>query len=224
MLAAGALLLAATPGAGMSNVMAAVAHANVALSVTLTALASLLAVVTLPAVAALGISIFVGDGVEVDVPVTTLMFQMVVFLALPIGAGMLVRARKAEASKRYVSRANRIAVIGILVATVLGALSNDGSLPAGSEFASAALAGAAWTLCAMAIGWGLGTLLDLDANDRFTFLIEFSARNLAMTIIVAVASLGSLDLGVFAAAYSMTGFPLVLLLSLLRGRMARSAE
>jgi BASS family bile acid:Na+ symporter len=221
MMTAGAILLAATPGAGMSNVAAAVGRANVALSVTLTALASLLAVVTLPALAALGISVFVGDDLEVDVPVATLMIQLIVFLALPIATGMWVRARRPEASKRYVSRANRIAVIGILVATVLGALTNQDSLPGGAEFAQAALAGSLWTVCAMAIGWGLASLLDLDADDRFTFLIEFSARNIAMTIIVAVASLGSLGLGVFAAAYSMTGFPLVLLLAILRGRLAR---
>lgn len=59
--AAGAMLLAATPGAGMSNVMAAVAGANVALSVTLTAVSSLLAVITLPLLTAFGIRVFIGE-------------------------------------------------------------------------------------------------------------------------------------------------------------------
>ncbi len=70
----------------------------------------------------------------------------------------------------------------------------------------------------MLIGWSMGTLLRLDRDERFTFLIEFSARNIAMTVIVALGSLGRLDLGLFAAAYSMTRFPAVILFSILRGR------
>ncbi len=216
--AVGAILLAATPGAGMSNVMAAVAGANVALSVTLTAVASLLAVVSLPLLAAVGIRMFLEDGVDVDVPVGFLVSQLVFFLAIPIGIGMWVRSRRPEASKAYVSRANRFAVIAILIATVLGAASGNDLLPTGAEFAWAVLAAVAWTVCAMAIGWGLGNALALDPHDRFTFLIEFGARNLALTIIVAVGSLGRLDLGLFAGAYSMSGFPLVLVLAILRGR------
>ena len=60
--AVGAILLAASPGAGMSNLMAAIAGAHVALSVTLTAISSVLAVVTLPALTGLGMSIFMADG------------------------------------------------------------------------------------------------------------------------------------------------------------------
>ncbi|MBW2396595.1 MAG: bile acid:sodium symporter, partial [Deltaproteobacteria bacterium] len=216
--AAGAMILAATPGAGMSNVMAAVAGANVALSVTLTAVSSLLAVISLPAFTAFSIEFFFGNSGGVDVPVLTLAMQLGLFLALPIGFGMLVRSRRPEASKRYVTRANRAAVVAILLLTVLGAISQQSLLPSGEEFVRAMLAAGAWTLFAMAIGWGLGWLLSLNPHDRFTFVIEFAARNLAITIIVAVGSLGRLDLGVFAGAYSMTGFPLVILLSVLRGR------
>ncbi len=219
----GALLLAATPGAGMSNVMAAVAGADVALSVTLTAVSSLLAVVTLPTIAALGISMWIGDSQVVEVPVTAMVQQLVLFLAIPIALGMWVRARRPEASQRYVSTANRVAVVGVLVLTALSALSGENSLPSGAEFLRAAAAALVWTLCAMALGWGMGTLLSLGRDQRFTFFIEFSARNLALTVIIAVAAMGRLDLGLFAAVYGSTGFVLVLLVAVLRGRL-RAAE
>lgn len=222
--AAGAVLLAATPGAGMSNVMAAVSGANVALSVTLTAVSSLLAVVTLPALAAFGISFFIGDSVDVDVPVLNIVGQLVSFLAVPIGLGMWLRARRPESAQRYVSVANRVAVVAVLVLTALGIAGNENPLPAGSEFLWALFAAFAWTLCAGGIGFGVGSFLGLDANDRFTFAIEFSARNLALTFIIAVASLGRLDLGFFTAAYSMTGFPLVILLAVARGRLVRKTR
>ena len=74
-------------------------------------------------------------------------------------------------------------------------------------------------IAAMAIGWVAALLLDLDADDRFTFLIEFSARNIALAFIIATASLGRLDLALFTGAYSMTGFPLVMAAAALRGRL-----
>ncbi len=222
-LAAGAVLLAATPGAGMSNVMAAISSANVALSVTLTAIASLLAVITMPLMATLGLSFGLGDAGGANGPLGTLFTQLVLFLAIPIGLGMVVRFRRPDAAARYVWRANRFAVIAILILTPFGAIVNRDMLPSGAEFLPALGAGLAWTGAAMAIGWSIGALLRLDSDDRFTFYIEFSARNVAMTFIVAIGSLGRLDLALFAAAYSITGFPVVIVLSILRGRRRRSA-
>ncbi|MCP4905161.1 MAG: hypothetical protein GY910_09275 [bacterium] len=221
-LAAGAVLLAATPGAGMSNVMTAIANANVALSVTLTAIASILAVIVMPLMATVGLSFFVGDAVDVEVPLANLFSQLVFFLGIPIGLGMFVRSRRPEASKRYITTANRFAVVAILCLTPLSAMSNQERLPSGGEFLGALAAGLAWTGAAMLIGWGTAALLRLERNDRFTFLIEFSARNIAMTFIVAIGSLGRLDLALFAGAYSITGYPAVILLSILRGRRVRA--
>jgi BASS family bile acid:Na+ symporter len=215
---AGAVILAASPGAGMSNVMTAVAGAHVALSVTLTAVSSVLAVVTLPVLTALGMVVFVGDAADVEVPVGYLMSQMGLFLLLPISLGMLVRARVGDATQRYVSWANRIAVVAIIVLTFVSASGSQTALPSGSEFTRALLAASVWTVVAMGIGWGLARALRLDADDRFTFLIEFSARNIALAIIVAVSSLGRIELGFFSGVYTMTGFPAAIGLAVIRGR------
>jgi BASS family bile acid:Na+ symporter len=215
---AGAVILAASPGAGMSNVMAAVAGAHVALSVTLTAVTSVLAVVTLPALTALGMRFFIGDAADVEIPVGYLVSQMALFLLLPICLGMGARAWFGDATLRVVSWANRIAVIAIIALTVVSASGSQSAMPSGEELTRALLAGALWTVFAMGIGWSLARLLQLDADDRFTFLIKFSARNVALAFIVAVSSLGRLDLGFFSGAYAATGFPAAILISVIRGR------
>lgn len=216
---AGAVILAASPGAGMSNVMTAVAGAHVALSVTLTAVSSVLAVVTLPFLTAMGMRLFIGDAADVEVPVGYLISQMALFLLLPIALGMGARARFGDATLRYVSWANRTAVIAIIALTVVSASGSQTALPSGDEFTRALVAGALWTVFAMGIGWGLARLMELDADDRFTFLIEFSARNIALAFIVAVSSLGRLELGFFSGAYAATGFPAAILVAVLRGRL-----
>jgi BASS family bile acid:Na+ symporter len=217
-LAAGAMLLAASPGAGMSNLMAAIAGAHVALSVTLTAISSVLAVVTLPMITGLGLSLFFGEGSDVAVPVERLMGQMLAFLLLPIGVGMLLRARIGEGVQNAIPWINRLAIVGIVATSLLSGANSGLELPTGAALALAALACVLWTLLAMTIAWILGALLDLDADDRFTFLVEFSARNIALAFIVAISSLGRLELGLFAGVYALVGYPGVIVLSMVRGR------
>jgi hypothetical protein len=60
----------------------------------------------------------------------------------------------------------------------------------------------------MAIGWGVARALGLGPVDRFTFLIEFSARNVAVASIVALSGLDRLDLTFFGGVYVAIGYPL----------------
>jgi BASS family bile acid:Na+ symporter len=221
---AGAVILAASPGAGMSNVMAAVAGAHVALSVTLTAVSSVLAVVTLPMLTALGMTVFIGDASEVEIPLGYLVSQMALFLLLPITAGMLVRASLGDRVRHFIPWINRIAVVAIIVLTFASISGGQTALPSGADLVRALLASLLWTLAAMGIGWALATLLDLDADERFAFLIEYSARNIALAFIVAISSLERLDLAFFGGVYAITGYPLAIAVSVIRGRARRSVE
>jgi BASS family bile acid:Na+ symporter len=218
---AGAVLLAASPGAALTNVMTAVARAHVALSVSLTAVSSVLAVVTLPALAALGMRLFIGEAAQIEVPVAHLVSQLMLFLLIPIALGMWLRVRRPEGALRYISWGNRVALVAIIAITAISASSDGAALPSGSEFVRAAVGGVLWTVLAMGIGWGVAALLGLGPNDRFTFLIEFSARNIALAFIIAVSSLQRLDLALFSGAYAMTGFPLAIGVAVLRGRLTR---
>jgi len=218
---AGAVLVAVSPGAGISNIMAALARANTALSVTLTATASVFAVVTLPLFASFGIRQFLGEPLDVDFPVGVMIAQLTVTLLLPIALGMGVRARSPEAARRLAPRLQRLTlgVIAVVVVFAVAFVPEEQANFEGSEVAL--LAAGVWTLCAMAIGWGVAVLLRLPADDRFTFLIEFSARNIAVATIVAMSGLGRIDLSFFSGVYAMVGYPLTATAVLLRRRMRR---
>jgi BASS family bile acid:Na+ symporter len=224
---AGAILVAVSPGAGMSNILTAFARANIALSVTLTAVSSVLAVVTLPFVASIGMEVFLGEAADVEVPVLTLVAQLIAALLVPISLGMGLRARSPELAKRIAPTLQRITFGAIIVFVALGIafapeeqLSFDGT-------ERALVAAAVWTLAAMAIGWGIALALRLDASDRFTFLIEFSARNIAVASIVAMSGLGRIDLTLFSGVYAATGYPLAAIAVVVRRRAqarARAAD
>jgi BASS family bile acid:Na+ symporter len=207
---AGAVLVAASPGAGMSNILTALAKANTALSVTLTAVASLLAVVTLPALSALGIRIFLGDRIEVEVPMGVLTLQLTGALLLPIGLGMWARARRPDLARRYAPTIQRWAIASLVALIVLSILFSDEEQRQVDvdDVGIGLLAAGVWTLAAMAIGWTIAFLLRLGPEDRFTFLIEFSARNVAVATIVALTGLDRLDLTFFGGLYVAVGYPL----------------
>ena len=216
---AGAVLVAVSPGAGISNILAMLAGANTALSVSLTAVASVLSVVTLPTIAALGMRFFLGEGVDVEVPVAALMGQLVVALLVPISLGMWIRHRWPEWCFRYARKLQRAAFVTIaLLITVAIVFGDEGELTF-DDARVGIYAAIAWTLAAMVIGYGVAAALRLSPADRFTFLIEFSARNIAVATIVAMSGLGRLDLTLFSGAYTAVGYPICAAAALLRRRL-----
>jgi hypothetical protein len=142
---------------------------NIALAVTLTALGSVLCVVTLPTVAAFGLREFLGEAVAIEVPVGALTAQLALSLLLPIGIGMGARARWPEFVARHQGQLQRAVMIaiGALIALAIPFVdtSDMGKLSL-ADLPHAIAAGVAWAAAAMAIGWGVAAALKLSAEDR----------------------------------------------------------
>ncbi len=116
-LAAGLILVSCCPGGTASNVISFLARADVALSVTMTAVSTLLAVLMTPFLtAALA-------GQRVDVPTGDLLLDTVQVVILPVVAGALLKWRFPAASRRIEPAAPLVAVIAItlIVGSVIGA-------------------------------------------------------------------------------------------------------
>jgi bile acid:Na+ symporter, BASS family len=223
-LAAGAILVAVAPNAGITALLAALGRANVALAVTLTALASVLCVVTLPTIAALGLRVFLGEQVEIDVQVGRLIGQLALSLLLPIGIGMTLRARRPEFVARHHRALQRgvLAAIVVLAAAVIPFVDPADAQQLSFADARVALAAAAvWAVAAMSLGWGVARALDLPADDRFAFAIAFTTRNVTVAAIVALSGLGRLDLAVWCAFHWITAYPLAAIASLTRRWLTR---
>ncbi len=218
-LAAGAIIVAVAPSAGITTLLAALARANIALAVTLTALASVLCTVTLPTIAAFGLRAFLGEAVAIEVPVAALIAQLALSLLLPIGIGMTLRARRPEFVARHLRHLQRavFAAIGVLIAIAVPFVDTAGAGGLSlSDARAGLLAAAVWAVAAMGVGWSVARLLDLPADDRFTFLIAFTTRNVAVAAIVALSGLGRLDLALWSGVHWVTAYPLAAAAALVR--------
>jgi len=211
-IAAGMVLIAAAPGGGISNVFTYLAGANTALSVILTALASLAAVVSFPVLSAAGIELLLGERIAVEVPIVPLMGQLVVLVLLPVTLGMIVRQRRPDLAGRYATPLRRFTFLAIIGLLVIAMASDTTGLAA--DVTHGLFAAFIWTLMAMGLGWGLARMAGLERDDAFAFLIEFSVKNVGFAAIVALAVLDRPDLAVFFGSYVLIGYPLAALFAM----------
>lgn len=180
------LLTAACPGGGMSNVYVYLARANTALSVTLTAVSSLLAVVTMPLIIT-GYERVLGRAVSFALPVQTLLVQLLVMAVIPVLAGAFVRDRWPAFERKYGGRLRALSAAGVVAIVAIGLAQSAGSLQ--RMLLSGAAAASALVLAGMAMGSATGVLFRTSTADRFTLLIEFGVRSLAIAMVIQVTLL-----------------------------------
>ena len=197
-LQAGLLLVAACPIGGISNTYSYLAGASTALSVTLTACSSLLAVVTIP-VLALAFGAASGHRMELSVPLPLILAQLVLLLACPVTLGMWIRAaRPAMAIRsrpflRALGFGGTAALIGLIVASDPVAFANGltKTVPLAGTFVAASFLA----------GWLIGTASRASRPDQFTLAAEFATRNIAVATALALSVSGRIEFAYFATAY-----------------------
>jgi BASS family bile acid:Na+ symporter len=147
--------------------------------------------------------------------------QLAGLILLPIGLGMTLRARRPELPERWGRHLRRAVLVSIVLLFAAGMGGDDTGLA--GEVLGAALLGLGWTVMAMLLGVAAAALLGLDGADRFTFLIEFSVRNVGLAAIVALSGFDDPAYAVFSGAYAMTGYPLAIVCSFAFRRLRRDA-
>jgi bile acid:Na+ symporter, BASS family len=205
-IARGVLLVAACPSGAMANVYTYLARANVALSVTLTAVSCLAAVLTTPLALAV-LQAQLGESNGFPVPFAVLAGQLFLLLVLPVLTGMGIRRRWPDVTRRHGRT-----LLGFSVAA-LAALLGFIIVQEAEQFASAltdiAAAAALLTVLAFGTGWAMGRVCGAGATDRFTVGMVFVVRNVGIATAIAVTVLGRIEFAVFATAYFLAQVPIL---------------
>lgn len=205
---AGMVLVAASPGGAISNYYVYLARADVALSVTLTAVSTLLAFVTFPLFTAAGFGLLLERQAAVPVPVAQMTAQLFVVLLLPTLFGMWIRHRWRAWVNRQGTSLRRISMVALvaLIAFVI----RDQAVNLGEQIAVLLLITTLFTLLAMTAGAATARVLGLEPRDRFTLMVEYAARNLAIVTVVGTTLLGHTEFVLFAAAFFIIQVPMLL--------------
>mgnify|MGYP003294678933 CR=1 FL=1 len=183
-IAIGIMLIACCPGGSSSNVFSKLAGGDVALSVSLTAVSSIVTLVTMPLIMQQVTEAF-GKAVNVTLPVGNLLVQNLVTMLIPIIAGILIRRHLPLAAKKISSVLSKMAFPLLMLLAGLFFIGNRESII--SRFCI--LGGTVTTLLLVSIG--LAALLcisfKLATQERRTIIIEVGMQNAAQAIAVATS-------------------------------------
>lgn len=206
MIAMGIMILAVCPGGPTSNLISYLCRADVALSISLTAVSSLVTVVTIPILINLSLGYFVDGSGPQELPVLESVLKILVITLVPTAIGMGLRAF----FPRFCSRAQGVVGIASMLLFVLvlaGAILSQKDNLAGF-FRQAGAASVALNLLTMAVGYFSASWLALGKRQALTISIESGLQNgtLAITIAASPLLLNSPDMAVAPAIYSLVMF------------------
>ncbi len=219
-IAGGLILAAAAPQAISSNYFCLLARADIALSVTLTAVSSVLAVVSTPLVATLGFKLLLEQDAGFALPADDVAQQVVTGLLLPVSAGMILRHYAPSFVARNRTRFQWLSVVAVMSMLAILLVDQAGNiwrtlLPTVS-IAVAFMAGAA------VIGFGMAKSFSWNREDTVTMVAAFPSRSLSIATLVAVNVLEQLDFLSFAVVFfvvqSLLLVPVMMLLRPARPR------
>jgi BASS family bile acid:Na+ symporter len=222
-LAVGMMLLAAAPGGTTANLFSHLAHGDVALNITLTAVNSVLAVVTLPVVVNLSLQGFM-DGEDAIGLQPDKLLQVFAIVLIPVAIGMLVR-RRAPGFADRLNRPVRIASIVVLVSVIAVAVFQERGNVMG-YIESVGLLALLFCVLSLTIGYTVPRALRVPRDQAIASSFEIGIHNstLAITIALSPALLDSAEMAIPAAVYGVAMFIPAGVLAYLMNRRREAAS
>ncbi|MGS2808565.1 bile acid:sodium symporter family protein [Nocardia sp. MW-W600-9] len=204
LLAVGVMLLAASPGGTTANLFSHLFRGDVALNITLTAINSILAVVTIPIITNFAIAYF---GVAGDVGLQFgKVLQVIAIVLIPVAVGMIVRRFTSTFAARA-DRPVRIFSIVVLAFVSIGALASERDNVA--EYArQVGLVTGLFCLSSLALGYAGARMLKLGRPQAIATSMEVGVHNTTVALTIAISVLGSTEVAIPSAVYSILMYAL----------------
>jgi BASS family bile acid:Na+ symporter len=208
----GLIVLAVCPGGPSSNLVTYLAKGDVALSVTLTAVSSIITVFTIPLFTNLALQYFLGKSAAIALPIGSTMLQIFLITLLPTAIGMAIRHQFPDTARRLEKQMSRFAV-GLLALIIVLLLVREGSKLPGF-LVQVGIGVVLLNLLAMLAGFLAGKLFRLSLAQQICIAIEVGIQNGTLAITITAGLLNNPDMAVPAAVYSLlmyvTGFGAIL--------------
>jgi len=216
-LAIGLMILAGCPGGTSSNIISHIARANLALSVSLTALSSVICVFTTPFVIAWSIQYF-SSQITQEISLFGTAIGLIVITLIPLFIGLIVRHKFTVLALKYEIFFRRFSVF-FMSAMIVGVMIQEKDLIV-SAYSQMTLAALLLSLSAVAIGLLLGKTCRFNDRDSLTLSIEVGLQNASMAILIAVNLIEIPAYATSAAVYGLIMYIVALIPIFLARRIA----
>ncbi len=211
-LAVGLMVLSLCPSGTTSNLFSYLARADVALSISLTAVASVITPLTVPLLTRWVLEWQLGAARTIDFPIAKTMLQLAAVVLLPVSLGMLCNHRWSTATRLWQPRVHRLSIL--MFAAVIVAMVADlwGSMAGFLTVAGTACM--TMILLAMTLGWGMARLGRLERRQVKTISIEVGMQHGGMALVVTQGVLSNPTMSIVPVVYGLLMLIPILLLVL----------
>lgn len=198
--AVGFMILAACPGGVTSNLLTYIAKGDVALSVSLTCIVSLIGFITVPLITSFALSHYMGAAAP-EFPIAKTIIGILVITIVPLSLGMLVRKLKANAAdkmEKYFAPISFVVFILVVVGAILA--DKENVIP---YIKQAGIISIVFNLIVMTFAIGIARMMMLPKDQRTSIALECGLQNGTLGLVVALTILERTDISIPIAVYSL---------------------
>lgn len=178
----GVMLIACCPGGSSSNIFSMLAKGDVALSVSLTALSSVITLATVPAIMQYTTEA-IGEPVGIQLPMGNLLTQNLVTMLLPIVVGIVVRMKYPKAAERIDRVLSKVALPALMLLAGLFFVQHRQTIA--EHFAALGMCVTLLIVTAATMAYCGSKAAGLNTKERRTIVIEVGMQNAAQAIAIA---------------------------------------
>ena len=208
-LAIGVMIIAAAPGGVTSNLLTSFAKGDVALSISLTAIISLLCVFTIPLIVLTTVDLLGVSNINQNISLASMSRDMFLIVTVPVIAGMLLRKFASGIARSFEPIAKKISIV-LFILVLLGAIAAERDNVV-SYFAQAGLITLALNVVMMFVAYYIAQLLASGIKQKKCITIECGLQNGTLAIFVATSIFGGGMYVIPAATYSLIMFATALI-------------
>jgi BASS family bile acid:Na+ symporter len=202
-LAVGLMLLAASPGGATANLFSHLAKGDVALNITLTAINSVLSLVTLPLIVNYSMVHFMG--VDKSIPLQFgKVLSVVAVVLVPVMIGMVVRANKPAVADRLDKPVRIVSAVFLVLVIIAAVIKERANL--GEYFQQVGFAALAFNVASLMVGYFMPLVFRVERKQAIAIGMEIGIHNGTLAIAIALTVLGNSTMSIPPAIYSLIMF------------------
>ena len=203
-IAIGIMLIASCPGGATSNMISYLAKGDLALSVSLTAIASLLSFITIPFIMNIGFHFFLEESQAMSLDFVSTLKQLFVIIIIPVLIGMFINKKFPEFAFRVEKPVKKASMVLFILVVVGVTYSNRTEFI--EYFGEAGLPSILLNICTMLAGYLLATIFKLPKNQAVTISIESGIQNGTLAITIATLILQKPEYTIVPLTYGLLMF------------------
>jgi BASS family bile acid:Na+ symporter len=203
-LAVGIIIIAACPGGVTSNLMTHLGKGDTALSISLTAVLSVLSVFTIPFIVNFGYATFMESGNTNALPIAKTIIGIFCITTLPVAIGMLINAKKPQFTAGFEPKARAIATVLFIIIVVAAVIKKW--TPISDSIGSVGPVILTLNLVTMFFAYGVSRLVGLAKEQRISIIFECGLQNGTLAIMIAATFLKNEQMMIPGGIYSLLMF------------------